>query len=208
MKGSPSRLRATTPRAFVSTSSHHAPRMDKGINGILFGLAAFLPGLYLITHGLPETSSYLAQITLSGLPTFLGGILAGFGVVGVVTAAAGMRRRGDDAIDLRTSAAGLTVRGKRTIPWDAVSRVVAVHYRNAANIRPLWERADLHRGFVVQLERPVDLPRVRTRHGEPCLTVRLIHYPAIEYRDLYDSTVADLERRGIPVELERRSTPT
>ncbi|MEL7974427.1 hypothetical protein AAG589_01065 [Isoptericola sp. F-RaC21] len=182
--------------------------MDKGINAILFGLAALGPGLYLIVHDLPETSSYLAQITLSGLPTLLGGILAGFGVVGVVTAAAGMRRRGDEAIDLKVSADGLTVRGGRTIPWDAVSRVVAVHYRNAANIRPLWERADLNRAVVLQLERPVDLPRVTTGRGEPCLTVRLNPYPAIEYRDLYDSMVADFERRGIPVELEHRSKPT
>jgi len=182
--------------------------MDRGVNAVLFGLAALGPGLYLIAHDLPETSSYLSQITLSGLPTLLGGILTLFGLVGVVTAAAGMRRRGDDAIDLKTSAAGLTVRGGRTVPWDAVSRVAAVHYRNAATIRPLWDRADLHRALVVHLARPLDLPRVRTTRGGPTLTVRLARYPAIDYRDLYDSTVAELERRGIPVEVERRSTPT
>ncbi|GAB2489812.1 hypothetical protein GCM10027063_33880 [Promicromonospora xylanilytica] len=193
---------------FISSSPHHWPRIDKSLNHLTFGLAMFLPGLYLALNNLPETSSRLAQLTLSGIPTTFGGISIFFGCVGLATAVRGSVRKGDDAIDLKLSSRGITVRGGQEIPWDSIARVTDIRYSNHAAIQLLWDRADLNSAFMVHLKEPLDIPGIRTKDGEHRLKINVLRYPAVDYKPLYESVVAEFERRRIPVDTERTTKET
>ncbi|CAM3631797.1 hypothetical protein [Isoptericola cucumis] len=168
----------------------------------------FGTGLYLALNDLPETSSYLSQIVLSGTPTTVGGACIVFGCFGMVTALIGMARKGEDAIDLKFSSRGITVRGGHKIPWDAISHVTGIRYDNRAAIQLMWDRADLNRAFVIHLKEPVDIPRLTTKDGVPQLKIDVLRYPAEDYRPLYERTVAEFERRRIPVDMVHRTKET
>lgn len=195
-------------REFISSSPHYRPRIDKSLNHLTFGLAMFLPGLYLALNNLPETSSHLAQITLSGIPTTFGAISIFFGCFGLATAVPGALRKGADAIDLKLASQGITVRGGHEIPWDSISRVSDIRYRNHAAIQMLWDRADLNSALMIHLKEPLDIPAIRTKDGEHRLKIDVLRYPAIDYKPLYESVIAELGRRRIPVDTEQATKET
>ncbi|POH56967.1 hypothetical protein CVS28_17985 [Arthrobacter glacialis] len=195
-------------KAFISSVSHHAPRMEKSTK-LLFVAAIMLPlGLYLILNGLPDTSSSRARIIVNGTPTMVGGLALIYGCVGVLTAWSGMARKGSDAIDLKIASSGITVRGGHKIPWKSISRVTSIQYDNTAKIQLLWDRADLNRAFEVHFNGPMDIPRLRTKDGVPYLKVNVVRYPAVDYTLLHEAFIAEFERRGIPIDEKRKTKET
>lgn len=172
---------------------------------MLGGVLSFV-GIYLIANDLPSTSSYLAQIVLQGLPTVAGAILVIFGVVALVTALNGGARRDNEAIDLKAKASGLTVRGGRKINWDSITSVTGIEHVNNAKVQVLWDRADLNRSLDIYLDEPLEGLGGMSKDGKPYVRVSLRHYPAVEYRTLYEQMLDQFERRGIPLAFEARPT--
>jgi len=179
--------------------------LDRGFKNLFFGFLMFLPGLYLVLHDLPRTSSYLSQIKISGMPLVVGAICIILGCIGTAKGLAGVARTGDNAIDLAASSRGITVRGGHTIPWDSISDVTSITYHNHAAIQITGDRADLNRALVLHLTDPMDLPNVRSRGGSPRLKIKLIHYPAIDYMPLFTKTEAEIARRRIPITSETKT---
>ncbi|MFC4337624.1 hypothetical protein [Salininema proteolyticum] len=176
---------------------------------LLFMAAILLPlGLYLILNDLPDTSSRRAQIIVQWTPATFGALFLIYGGIGLATAWSGAARKGRDAIDLAIGLNGITVRGGREIPWTAISSVTSIRYDNNSKIALLWDRADLNCAFEVRLNEAVDVPRLRTKDGVPCLKINLLRYPAAEYTRLYDLAVSRFEGRRIPVDTERKMKQT
>ena len=173
---------------------------------MLLGGILCIVGIYLIANDLPSTSSYLSQIVLQGIPTVIGAILAIFGVVALVTALKGAARKGNEAIDLRFKASGLTVRGGRKINWDSITSVTGIEHVNNAKVKVLWDRADLNRSLEIYVDDSVDGPIGNSKDGTTYVRVSLRHYPAIEYRTLYEQMLDQFEKRGITLVFEARAT--
>ncbi|WP_157884130.1 hypothetical protein [Arthrobacter alpinus] len=195
-------------RDFISSSPHYWPVLDRSFKNLLFGLLMFLPGLYLATIDLPGTPSYLSQIRVSGLPMVTGGICIIFGCIGFVIGLKGTVRKRENAIDLKISAKGLTVRGGYEIPWDSISHVTSMQYYNRASIQAMWDRADLNCAFVVHLNEPSDIPRLKTKDGVPQLKINVFRYPAVDYKPLYEWVIDEFERRRIPVDKKMKTKET
>lgn len=200
------RSRLPEHKDFVTNSLHLYPRIDKGFSLVLLGGILCIVGIYLIANDLPSTSSYLSQIVLQGIPTVIGAILAIFGVVALVTALKGAARKGNEAIDLRFKASGLTVRGGRKINWDSITSVTGIEHVNNAKVKVLWDRADLNRSLEIYVDDSVDGPNGNSKDGTTYVRVSLRHYPAIEYRTLYEQMLDQFEKRGIPLVFEARAT--
>ncbi|POH56968.1 hypothetical protein [Arthrobacter glacialis] len=195
-------------RDFVSSSPHYWPMLDRSFKNLFFGFLMFFPGLYLATIDLPGTPSYLAQIRVGGLPMAVGGICVIFGCIGFATGVMGTFRKRENAIDLKISAKGLTVRGGHEIPWDSISHVTSIQYHNHAAIQAIWDRADLNSAFVVHLKEPLGIPRLKTKAGIPQLKIKLFRYPALDYKPLYDWVGTEFERRHIPVDMKWKTKET
>ncbi|ALG30144.1 hypothetical protein AOZ07_14930 [Glutamicibacter halophytocola] len=193
-------------KEFVTSSLHLYPRIDKSFSLLLLGAILCFLGIYLIANDLPSTSSYLAQIILQGIPTVVGAILVIFGVVGLVTALKGVARKGNEAIDLKVKASGITVRGGHKISWDSVTSVTGIEHVNNAKVQVLWDRADLNRSLDIYVNEPLDGPVEKSKDGNPCVRVSLRHYPAVEYRTLYEEMLDQFERRGIPLAFKAQPT--
>lgn len=201
-----SRSKLPEHKEFVTCSLHHSPRIDKSFSLLALGGILCALGIYLIANDLPATSSYLAQITLQGIPTTVGGILIIFGVIGLATALKNSARKTSEAIDLIIKPSGITVRGGHKIAWSSIHSVTDIQHVNDAKVQVLWDRADLNRSLDIYLDEPLDIPRCKLRDGKPVVRVCLRYYPAVEYRMLYESILDQIERRGIAVEFERQQT--
>lgn len=195
-------------RDFISSSPHYWPTLDRAFKNLFFGLIMFFPGLYLASIDLPGTPSYLAQIRVSGTPMVVGGILIVFGCIGFAIGLKGTVRKGKNAIDLKISAKGLTVRGGDEIPWDSISHVTSIQYYNWAAIQAMWDRADLNCALVVHFKEPLDISRLKTKDGAPQLKINVFRYPAVDYKPLYEWVIAEFERRGISVDMKRKTKET
>lgn len=182
--------------------------LDRSFKNLFFGFIMFFPGQYLASIDLPGTPSYLAQIKVSWTPMVVGGICIIFGCIGFAIGLMGTFRKRENAIDLKISAQGLTVRGGHRIPWDSISHVTSIQYYNRAAIQAMWDRADLNCAFVVHLKEPLDIPRLKTKDGVPQLKVNLFRYPAVDYKPLYEWVSAEFERRRIPVDKMRKTKET
>ncbi|MFJ2316625.1 hypothetical protein ACIOTN_07960 [Glutamicibacter sp. NPDC087661] len=201
-----SRSRLPEHNEFVASSLYFYPRIDKGFSLLAIGMILLLMGIYLIANDLPETSSYLAQIVLQGIPTVVGSILLIFGAVALASAVKGAGRKAADAIDLKVKASGLTVRGGHKIAWASIASVMGVEHVNNAKVQVLWDRADLNRTLEIYLHEPVEGQPGKFREGKPYIQVSLRHYPAVEYRALYEKIIDQFENRGIPLAFEAKPT--
>ncbi|MFK3836689.1 hypothetical protein [Microbacterium sp. NPDC087868] len=190
----------------MASSLYFYPRIDKGFSLLAIGMILLLMGIYLIANDLPETSSYLAQIVLQGIPTVVGSILLIFGAVALASAVKGAGRKAADAIDLKVKASGLTVRGGHKIAWASIASVMGVEHVNNAKVQVLWDRADLNRTLEIYLHEPVEGQPGKFREGKPYIQVSLRHYPAVEYRALYEKIIDQFENRGIPLVFEAKPT--
>ncbi|NKG21705.1 hypothetical protein [Paeniglutamicibacter terrestris] len=188
------------PEEFVNSLSQHLPRMQK--SGSLLVLAAvLLPlGLYLILNDLPDISSRRAQIIVQWIPTVMGALTLVYGCIGMITAAAGISRKGKEAIDLKVQPSGITVRGGHKIPWESIVSVTSIQYENNSKVQLLWDRADLNRSLDVYVDKALDTRRNKTKDGRSHIRIDLLRYPAVDYMRLYEATLEQFARQGISVE--------
>ncbi|MET0977199.1 MAG: hypothetical protein ABWX63_00130 [Paeniglutamicibacter terrestris] len=195
-------------REFVTSDAYHWPRMQMSVK-LLIVAALLLPlGLYLIVNDLPDTSSQRAQIIFNGTPTIVGAMTLIYGCFGAVTAGAGMARKGAKAIDLIVKPSGITVRGGHKIPWDSIVSVTSIRFENDSKVQLLWDRADLHRSLNVYFDSALDIPSSKVKEGKSFVRVNLFRYPALEYANLYKVTLDQFERRGIPVDDQKKTVLT
>lgn len=188
------RTRRTLPKDFITAKAHHWPRVQRSTPLLMIATIMLPLGLYLVANDLPETSIRRAQLMASWTPTFFGAILLLFGAWGVGTAVLAMHRTGADAIDAKTSASGLILRGGRKVAWEEIGSVTAISFQNDAKVQLLWDRAELHRRLEVQLKQP----------ETGTLRVDLVRYPAVDYLGLYESLLDEFERQRIPVKHRKK----
>lgn len=192
------------PGEFVSRGVHHWPRMESSFKLILLAAILLPLGYYLIANGLPETPSDRARIIVSWTPTIAGAAVLIAGCIGIFTATRSLSRKQADAIDLKLRASGVTLRGGRKIPWEQIESVTAITCVNNSKIRLLWDRAELHRRLVLHLREKSQQLNTQGSGRTESARVDLLRYPAAEYLRLYDSTLEQFKRRGIPVQFEKK----
>lgn len=186
-------------RSFTSRSEHHRPRIRRSLVLVLLGAPLFVLGLYLVANVMPEMSVRRAAIGLCGGPLALGAVGLAFGLYGLMSGVRGAMRTGDDAIDLELGDAGVVVRGGHVVPWGSITGATAVQHMNQAKVPLLWSRNDLNRDLVLRVKQPLDVPGAASRKGEHTVRVRLLRYPAAEYRKPFAEVVATLRARRIQV---------
>lgn len=184
---------------FVSLPQYHRPRLRRGLHLLVIGMALLGLGIYLVSNGLPETSSRRPQLMAQAIPTLAGAFTLIFGVIGVVTAAVRIRRKGPPATDLELEQQGIKVRGDQLIPWGSVDSVISVKYVNSAKIQLLWNHDDLHRALLVILNEDIDIPGQKIVDGKPRITIDLLYYPATDYSKRYEAAIEQFNKRNISV---------
>ncbi len=188
----------------MSRGVHHWPRMESSFRLILLAAILLPLGYYLIANGLPETPSDRGRIIASWTPAIAGAALLVAGCIGIFTATRSLVRNQDDAVDLKLGAGGVTLRGGRKIPWEQIESVTAITFENNSKIVLLWDRAEMHRRLELHLREQPQQANMRGTGGTESARVDLLRYPAAEYLRLYDSTLEQFKRRGIPVHFEKK----
>lgn len=101
---------------FVSSPSHHTPRLRASLGLLAFGALFLGLGLFFIVVDYLSSLQGRASILANMMLTALGAACIVVGPIGIGTSLRGMRRRDDQAVDLVFSPEGITVRGGHEAP--------------------------------------------------------------------------------------------
>ncbi|UYQ77095.1 hypothetical protein OF385_13880 [Glutamicibacter sp. JL.03c] len=185
---------------FVTQPHHHLPRLRKSLVILVIGAVLAYLGFFLISNDLPDTSSRRAQIGLQGIPAAFGGALLIFGAIGAVTALAGLKRTGAEAIDMIVEKSGLVVRGERRIPWESIESATSIQYKNEAKVKLLWDPSQLHRSLLLKVAGDAGLPGRQAADGGHEVKIDLVRYPEADYSKYFKMAMGQFSLHGIAVE--------
>jgi len=185
---------------FVTQPGHHLPRFRKGLLLFVGGAMLAFLAYYLMSNDLPDYSSRRAQVSAQWLPAAFGIALLGFGAIGTVTAVAGLKRTGAQAIDMIVEKSGLVVRGERRIPWESIESVTSIQYKNEAKVKLLWDPSQLHRSLLLKVAGDAGLPGRQTADGGHEVKIALVRYPEADYSKYFKTAMGQFPLHGIAVE--------